>query len=91
MKPVSAHPARRGAFTRREWLAGGGVVLALLGLAALELHNSSVPVCGSGCATCGSQVSWTLEQYLAGSSNGPGVLTSSPAGRAPGRVEAVPR
>ena len=79
MKPAVAPLAARHAFTRREWLVGLGVALALLGLTATELRKSRAPVCSPGCSTCGPDIAAISEAFLANPSNRPTALFATPS------------
>jgi hypothetical protein len=79
MKPAFAPFSTRRAFTRREWLVGVGVALALLGLTATELRKSRAPVCSPGCSTCGPDIAAISEAFLANPSNRPPALFSAPS------------
>jgi len=74
MKIANALQVNRRAFARREWLIGSGVVLALLGLTAMEMRKSRAPVCGPGCSTCGSDLAVLTDAWLANPSNRPAAL-----------------
>jgi hypothetical protein len=78
MKTSVARSQARRAFTRRELQVGGAVVLALLGLAAVEIRKSSAPACGPGCASCDNQINLLLEWSAAGASNPPSRLAPGP-------------
>jgi hypothetical protein len=71
MKFVRTPRHRLAGWTRREWLVGSGVVLALLGLAALELRKSGTPVCGAGCSTCGLETEGALDRWISAQTNPP--------------------
>ena len=91
MKITAGRARTQLGFTRREVLVGSAVVLALLGLAAVENRKSSAPACGPGCATCGNQVSLLLDRYAVGGSNPPSALAPGPAAISTGRVDAATR
>jgi hypothetical protein len=91
MKTYDTRRFGRRAFTRREWLVGSGVVLALLGLTALEMRKSRVPVCGPGCSTCGSDLAAITDAWLANPSNRPPAFQPAPEPAATNRANSTPR
>jgi hypothetical protein len=66
------HPRRSQAgYTRREWLVGTVVVLALLVATARELRLRPAPTCGAACSPCGGDAVVGLENWVAAQTNAP--------------------
>jgi len=67
---LSCSPRRRRAgYTRREWLIGSVVVLALLATTARELRHAPPPTCGPACSPCGGDAATGLDRWAAAQTN----------------------
>jgi hypothetical protein len=60
---------RLGGYTRRELIAGAGVVLALFAVTASELRHRNPPSCGAACSPCGGEAAGGLERWVAAQTN----------------------